>query len=337
MVDGVSVVSSGRVFRRHPARAVLSAIVLTVVLSAATLFLLPRFLPRQMDVETRGILVLVVAVALAVAVWLGIFWFRNVRIAVHSTTVEIGRGGNRETFDRATTAFRSKITEHRTNGLRSGVTRALLVHSGGREITVELPGFTRADFNELMAVLNPIDQPPAADPVEAARARAHLPTSFTVDTSKERGFATGLTVGAVIALVAALAAVAYAFTPGFFDSDLSALVMIVPFAGLAGIGLLIGALHRRRVLASIPARIGVSAQGLRLDDEDEPYSQLTRIWLTPTGYPVRRLRIDRASGRSRTMVLGSSRVGMTPDYADFLVTVRAQTAHLPGLLRLDLE
>ena len=337
MVDGVSVVSSGRVFRRHPARAVVSAVVLTVVLSAATLFILPRFLPRQMDVETRGIIVLVVAVALTAAVWLGIFWFRNVRIAVHPSHVEVGRGGNREIFERATTAFRSKITEHRTNGLRSGVTRALLVYSGGREITVELPGFTRTDFNELMAVLNPIDEPPAADPIEAARARAHLPTSFAVDTSKERGFATGLTVGAVIALAAALAALAFAFTPGFLDSELSALVMIVPFAGVAGIGLLIGALQRRRVLASIPARIGVSPQGLRLDDDDVPFAGLTRIWLTPTGYPVRRMKLERASGRSRTMVLGSSRVQMTPDYADFLLAVRGQTGHLPGLLRLDLE
>ncbi|MFJ4172480.1 hypothetical protein [Microbacterium sp. NPDC089696] len=337
MVDGVSVVADGRVFRRHPVRAVVSAIVLTVVLSAATLFILPRFLPRQMDIETRGIIVLVVAVALTVAVWLGIFWFRNVRIAVHPTTVEIGRGGNRETFDRASTAFRSKITEHRTNGLRSGVTRALLVYSGGREITVELPGFTRTDFNELMAVLTPLDEPRAADPVDAARARAHLPTSFSVDSSKERGFATGLTVGAVIALAVALGALALAFTPGFLDGDLSALVMLVPFAGVAGIGLLIGAVQRRRVLVAIPSHIGVSAQGLRLDDEDLPYSQLARVWLTPTGYPVRRMKLERAAGRARTMVLGSSRVQMTPDYADFLVTVRAQTAHLPGLLRLDLE
>ncbi|MFJ4223425.1 hypothetical protein [Microbacterium sp. NPDC089695] len=337
MIDGVSVASSGRVFRRHPVRAVVSAIVLTVVLSAAALFILPRFLPRRMDVETRGIIVLVVAVALTAAVWLSIFWFRNVRIAVHPTQVEIGRGGNREIFDRSTTAFRPKITEHRTNGLRSGVTRALLVYSGDREITVELHGFTRADVNELMAVLNPIDAPPVADPVEAARARAHLPTSFTVDASKERGFAIGLTVGAAISLVAALGVVALAFTPGFLDGELSALVLIVPFAGVAGIGLLIGALQRWRVLRAIPARIGVSTQGLRLDAEDVPFAQLTRIWLTPTGYPVRRMKIERAAGRSRTMVLGSSRVQTTPDYADLLVTLRAQTAHLPGLLRLDLE
>lgn len=166
----------------------------------------------------------------------------------------------------------------------------LLVYSGGREITIELPGFTRSTFNELMAVLTPLDQPPAAGPVEAARARTRLPASFTVDARKERSFANGVLVGAVIALLAALGAVALAFTPGLLDGDLSALVMIAPFAGVAGIGLLIGAMHRRRILRGIPGRIGVSQQGLRIDDVDAPYPQLTRICLTPAGYPMRRMR-----------------------------------------------
>lgn len=337
MVDGVAVVPGERVFRRHPARAVMSAVVTTAVLSTLTLFVLPQFLPRRMDIPTRGIIVLVVALALTAAVWLGIFWFRNVRVVVRPTTVEVGRGGNREVFDRATTVFRSKITEHRTNGIRSGVTRALIVYSNGREIIVELPGFTRTTFNELMAVLSPVDEPPAVDPVAAARARAHLPTSFAVDASKERGFANGLLVGAVAALLVTLATVAVAVTPGFLDGELSALVLIAPFAGVAGVGLLIGAVQRRRVLRGIPSRIGVGQQGLRLDDLDVPYAQLSRIWLTPTGYPVRRLRLERQAGRSTTHVLGSSRVQMVPEYETFLVTVRAQTAHLPGLLRLDLE
>jgi len=337
MVDGVVVVPGERVFRRHPGRAAVSAVVMTVVLSALTLFVLPQFLPRRMDIPTRGIIVLVVALALTAAVWLGIFWFRNVRIAVRPTTVEVGRGGNREVFDRATTVFHSKITEHRTNGIRSGTTRALVVYSNSREIIVELPGFTRTTFNELMAVLNPIDEPPAVDPVAAARARAHLPTSFQVDATKERGFANGLLLGAIIALLVTAAVAAAAFTPGFLDGELSALVLIAPFAGVAGVGLLIGAVQRRRALRGIPSRIGVNQQGLRLDDLDVPYAQLSRIWLTPAGYPVRRLRLERTAGRTTTHVLGSSRVAMDPDYGTFLVTVRAQTAHLPGLLRLDLE
>ena len=337
MVDGVVVVPGERVFRRHPGRAAVSAVAMTAVLSALTLFVLPQFLPRRMDIPTRGIIVLVVALALTAAVWLGIFWFRNVRIAVHPMTVEVGRGGNREVFDRATTVFHSKITEHRTNGIRSGVTRALIVYSNGREIIVELPGFTRTTFNELMAVLNPIDEPPAVDPVAAARARAHLPTSFQVDATKERGFANGLLVGAVVSLLVTAAVVAAAFTPGFLDGDLSALVLIAPFAGVAGMGLLIGAVQRRRVLRGIPARIAISQQALRLDDLDVPYAQLSRIWLTPAGYPVRRLRLERRAGRATTHVLGSPRVALDPDSGTFLVTVRAQTAHLPGLLRLALE
>ncbi|WP_157560234.1 hypothetical protein [Microbacterium sp. H83] len=337
MVDGVSVVSGERVFRRDPVRGVVSALVISALLSAVTLFVLPQFLPRRMDLETRGILVLVVALVLTGVVFTSVLWLRNTRVVVRGDSVEIGRAGNREVYDRATTGFRSKITEHRTNGLRSGVTRALIVYSAGREITIELPGFTRSTFNDLMAVLTPLASPAPADPVDAARARAHLPSSFTVDSSKERSLAAGLMIGAVVLLLVAAAVGALAFSPGFLDGELSALVLVVPFAGVAGIGLLIGAVQRRRVLRSIPAHVAVDHHGIRLDDRDIPFAQLTRIWLTPTGYPVRRIRFERAAGRRMTHVLGSSRVDMTPDYADFLLVVRAQTAHLPELLRLDLE
>ncbi|MFJ4998924.1 hypothetical protein ACIP5T_12275 [Microbacterium sp. NPDC088619] len=337
MVGGVSVVPDERVFRRHPARAVVSAVVVSAALSAAALFILPQFLPRRMDISTRGTIVLVVAIALTLVVFASIFWLRNTRVVVRSDSVEVGRAGNREVYDRATTGFRSKITEHRTNGLRSGITRALIIYTSGREITVELAGFTRSTFNDLMAMLNPIAHPPVADPVEAARARAQLPSSFTVDSSGERRLASGLAIGAAVSLVAAVAVAIVAASPGFLDSELSALVLMVPFAGLAGIGLAIGAVLRRRVLKAIPARIEVSHHGIRLDDVDLPFAQLTRIWLTPTGYPVRRVKFERAAGRPSTHVLGSGRVQMTPDYSDFLLAVRAETAHLPELLRLDLE
>jgi hypothetical protein len=337
MVGGVSVMTSEQVFRRHPVRSAVGAIVLSAVLSAAVLFILPRMLPRRMDLETRGIIVLVAAIVLTGIVFTSMLWLRNTRVVVRPDSVEIGRAGNRETYDRATTAFRSKITEHRTNGIRSGITRALVVYSAGREITVDLPGFTRSTFNELMAVLTPLAPPKPVDPVEAARARAQLPSSFAVDSSKERALATGLTIGAVVLLVVAAAVTALAFTPGFLDGELSALVLIIPTAGLAGIGLLIAAIRRQRVLKAIPAHISVSHHGIRFDDLDLPFAQLGRIWLTPTGYPVRRIRIERVAGRTTTHILGSNRVQMTPDYGDFLLTVRAETAHLPELLRLDLE
>ncbi|KQQ67118.1 hypothetical protein ASF63_07795 [Microbacterium sp. Leaf320] len=337
MVDGVSVVSGERVFRRHPARSVVSAILLSAALSAAALFILPQFLPRRMDLSTRGTIVLVVAVVLTLVIFVSIFWLRNTRVVVRADSVEVGRAGNREVFDRATTAFRSKITEHRTNGIRSGITRALIIHNGGREITVELVGFTRATFNDLMAMLNPIAPPPTADPVAAARERAQLPSSFTVDSSGERRLASGLIIGAVVLLIVAAAVGALAASPGFLDGDLSALVLLVPLAGVAGIGLAIGASQRRRVLKAIPAHVMVSHHGIRFDDTDLPYAQLTRIWLTPAGYPVRRIRFERAAGRTTVHVLGSPRVQMSPEYTAFLLAVRAETARYPELLRLDLE
>lgn len=337
MVNQVQVAPGERVFRRHPLRILLGAILLAAALSAATLFLLPRFLPRTMNISTRGTIVLVVAIALTAAVFVGAFWFRNIRVVVRPDSVEIGRAGNREAFPRATTAFRSKVTEHRTNGLPSGTTRALVVYSGDREITIELPGFTRATFSELMAELNPIAPPPIADPVEAARARAHLPTTFTIDATGERRLAARLTIGAVAFFAVALGFGLLAAVPGFLESEASALVLIVPMAAVAAIGFTIGALQRRRVARGIPERVTVSPHGIRLDDADQPYAQLTRIWVTPPAYPVRRIRFERAGGARSTHLLSSSRVAITPDYADLLQAVRAQTAHLPGLLSLDLE
>lgn len=337
MVNQVQSGTGDRVFRRHPLRVFVGALVLAAALSTAALFILPTLLPRAMNISTRGSIVLVAAIVLTAAVFVGAFWLRNIRVVVRPDTVEIGRAGNRETFSRATTVFRSKITEHRTNGLPSGTTRALIVHSGDREITIELPGFTRATFNELMAQLNPIAPPPVADPVEAARARAHLPTSFAIDAAGERRLATGFTITAIVLFAVTLGFGLLAAVPGFLESELSALVLMVPFAAIAAVGFAIGAGQRRRLVRSIPSRVTVSPHSIRLDDVDQPYTQLTRIWMTPPAYPVRRIRFEPTGGKRTTHLLASSRVTITPDYDDLLVAVRAQTAHVPGLLSLDLE
>lgn len=337
MVNQVQTGPGERVFRRHPLRIFVGALVLAAVLSTATLFILPSFLPRGMNISSRGRIVLVVAIGLTIAVFVGAFWLRNIRVVVRPDAVEIGRAGARETFPRSSTVFRSKITEHRTNGLPSGTTRALIVQSGDREITIELPGFTRATFNELMAHLNPITPPPIADPVEAARARAHLPSSFAVDAGGERRFASRLAVFAVVFFAVALVFGLLVAVPGFLDSDWSALVLIVPLAAVAGIGFAIGAVQRRRLVRAVPSQITVGPHSIRLDEVDQPYAQLTRLWMTPPAYPTKRIRFERADGRRTTHLLESARVSITPDYTDLLLAVRAQTAAFPGLLSLDLE
>jgi len=333
----VSVVPAERIFRRHPFRIALGALVLSVVLSAAALFIIPVLLPRTMNISTRGQIVLVAAIALTIAVWVGAFWLRNIRVVVRPDTVDIGRPGGMQTYARATTAFRSKVTEHRTNGFRTGTSRALVVWTDGRETVIDLPGFTRTTFNELMAELAPITQPAAADPVAAARERAKLPTVFQLDASGERRIGRGFLITA-IALFAVTAGVGLlVLTPGFLDGDLSALVLLIPFAGIAAVGFAIGAAQRYRVARSTPSQISVSHHGIRLDEIDHPYSQLSRIWLTPPAYPVHRIRIDRSTGRGLTIVVGSTRVSMAPSYEEFLLALRSETAHLPGLVSLDLE
>lgn len=333
----VSTVPAERVFRRHPLRIALGALLLSAVVSAAALFIIPGLLPRNMNISTRGQIVLVAAIVLTIAVWVGSFWLRNIRVIVRPDTVEIGRPGGMQAYPRATTAFRSKVTEHRTNGLRTGTTRALVVWTDGRETVIDLPGFTRAAFNELMAVLAPIAQPAAADPVAAARERAKLPTTFRLDASAERRIGRGLLITAIALLLVSAGVALLALTPGFLDGELSALVLLIPFAGLAAIGFAIGAAQRYRAARRTPAQIVVSHHGLRIGDVDHPYPQLTRIWLTPPAYPVHRIRLDRVAGRSITLILGSTRVSMAPSYAEFLLALRSETAHLPGLVSLDLE
>lgn len=337
MVNQTSMVTGERVFRRHPLRAALGALVLSVAVSAATLFLVPRFLPRTMDLSERGLIVGLLVIVFTVAIWVSTFVFQNMRVVVRPDVVEIGRPGARETYARATTGFRSQVTEHRTNGLRSGVTRALIVHSAGREITVQLTGFTRATFNELMAELNPITQPRLADPVDDARARAHLPRMFTVDAGGERRLATRLTITAVVCALAMAATIVLVLQPGFLDSELSALVLIAPFSGLAAIVCGIFAALRSRVARSAPSHISLTTHGIRIDDVEHPYAQITRLWLTPPAYPTCRLRIDRTNGRPVRHTLSSARIAMTPDYGDFLLTLRADTAQRPGLISMDLE
>lgn len=333
----VSTAPVERVFRRHPLRIALGALALSVVLSAAALFIVPTLLPRNMNISTRGQIVLAVVIVLTIAVWVGAFWLRNIRVIVRPDTVEIGRPGGMQSYGRASAAFRSKVTEHRTNGLRTGTTRALVVWTDGRETVIDLPGFTRTAFNELMAELAPIAQPVAVDPVAAARERAKLPTTFRLDASVQRRLGRAFLIVAAVALALAVAGAALALNPGFLESDLLPLILLSPLAAVIGIGFAIGAAQRYRAARQTPAQIVVSHHGLRIGDVDHPYPQLTRIWLTPPAYPTQRIRLDRVAGRSLTLVLGSTNVTMTPSYEEFLLALRSETAHLPGLVSLDLE
>jgi hypothetical protein len=333
----VSAVPAERVFRRHPVRIAIGALVLSAVLSAAALFLIPPLLPRNMGISTRGQIVLVAVIVLIAAVWTGSFWLRNIRVVVRPETVEIGRPGGMQSYPRDTTAFRSKVTEHRTNGLRTGTTRALVVWTGGRESVIDLPGFRRTTFNELMAELAPIAQPAPVDPVAAARERAMLPTVFRLDVSLERRIGRGFLITGVVFLVAAVAGGSLALASDITESDFLPLILLSPLAAVIGVGFAIGAAQRYRAARSTPTQITIGHHGIRLDDVDHPYAQLTRIWLTPPAYPVHRIRLDRAAGRGVVRVLGSTRVTMTPSYQEFLQTLRSETAHLPGLVSLDLE
>ncbi|MGW8482613.1 hypothetical protein ACWGJP_05700 [Microbacterium sp. NPDC055903] len=325
-----------RVFRQHPLRALLSAVVIAVVLDALALLIIPQVLPDTIYTSGRRIIVFGAMAVITVVVLVVMLWLRNVQVRVSHESVTVGRAGKWESFPRATTAFRTHITEHRTNGVRSGTTRSLIVRTAHGERTIALPGFTRSVFNELAATLNPLTPPTAVDPVEAARVRAGLPTTFEVDAAGERRAGNRFLVVAVIALVVAVVAILPLFAPDFPTGETAPLVMLSPLAAIVAVGFGIGGFQRLRLARRSTTRIVVGSLGLRIGEVDHPYAQLTRIWLTPPAYATKRITLESPSGRS-IHLLESARVAIRPEYSQFAASLHAHVAERQGLLSFDLE
>lgn len=335
VVDGVA--GAALVFRRGILPTVLRGLIVSAVALTGALFLIPRIVPRGTTLADRTLILAVAAIVLLVAVWGTLFWLRNVRVVVGPDAVEIGRPGRREMFERATTDFRSKVTEHRTNGVRSGTTRALVVGRNGWEREFELPGFSRGSFNELMARLNPLAIVPPADPVAAARMRSQVRRDFEVDASKERRLAAVFAVVSAVFLVLTVVIAASVLAQGELDGD-SVAILLTPLTGLIAAGFGLGVAQRVRTVRRTPQRITVGHQGLRLDEVDHPYAQLTRIWLTPPSYDgEKRLRLERRGARPLAVTLSTGRITLTPEYDELVAALRSETATHPGLLSLDLE
>lgn len=325
------------VFRRGILPTVLRAIVVSAVALTAALFLIPQIVPRGMSLSDRTLLLTFVAVVLLVVVWGTLFWLRNVRVVVSRDVVEIGRPGSREAFERATTEFRSRVTEHRTNGVRSGTTRTLIVGRNGVEREFELPGFSRAAFNELMAQLIPLAIAHPADPVAAARVRSQVRRDFQVDASRERRLAIVFAIVSAVFLLLTLVIVLSVMARGELDGE-SVAILLTPLTGLVAAGFGLGVVQRVRAVRQTPTRITVGHRGLRLDEVEHPYASLTRIWLTPPSYSgAKRLRLERRGGRPLTLTLSAPRITLDPDYDELVTALRSETAAFPGLLSLDLE
>lgn len=326
-----------REFRRSILPTVLGGVITTALLSVVALFLIPAFVPPTMSISGRMLLFVAVVVVLIIVVGGTLFWLRDIRVIVTADAVTIGRAGSRQTFARDTSVFRSRITEHRTNGFRTGTTRALIVHSGGRETSFELPGFSRTTFNELMATLAPLAPALPADPVVAARARAQVRRDFTLDATRERRLGMILLAVCAVLIVATIGIVLWVLSLGELTEDSIGILLAPPFA-ICATGFGIGGVRRLRNAGRAPRRLTVGHQGLRLDEVEHAYAQLARIWVTPPSYGgPKRMRIERRGGRPVAVTLAAPRIALSPDYEEFVVALRSETAAYPGLLSLDLE
>lgn len=327
-----------QVFRRGAGRVLLTWLISTVIVGGIVLAFAPRLLPRTVPVGTRALLSGAILIAALLIVAVVTLWLNNLTVRVSDARVEIGRPFRAvRSWDRTQTAFSSHVTTHYTNGIRSGSTRELVAITDGRVEKVGLPGFTRASFNALLALIAPV-APGTTAPDEQVR-RVGAPQTFTPDAGSQRRNARRMLIAAVVLLVLGAVGLAVGFSIPLGE-DLSMFALAggggILAAGIVMIPLALSSLSRAK---KIPGEIVVSTTQLVIDGESIPYSGLERIWLSPVGYAAPKLTIVPRQGGKRPYLLGTASVSFLPDYPRFVDAVvgATATAGASGLVAFDRE
>jgi len=347
----MSAPSGGRVeFRGSLARRALGALVLSVVLGAAALFLLPQLLPVTTTRSMRATLAITAAVIIVVLIWGNALWHANTRVVVDGDTVEIRRPGQLlHRWERSTSEFTSRVTKRYTNGIPSGVDRTLIVLSPGRRDEVNVP-LSRERFTELVALLAPLadESSVAADAGEAEAAESRGPRTlmsrtFTPQATVLRRRARHSAVAAAVAAVIAVAVLVVALS-GVLVRDDREIVTVVVMPILAVLVVVLGvlAVSASARARSVPARIDVGPGAITIDGQTFVFAHQRAVRLSPPAYPRRRLVIVDGGGARRRWLLGepgaSARVPeILPDYAELVAAVAANARGAESIVRLDLE
>jgi len=344
----MSAPSGGRVeFRGSLARRALGALVLSVVLGAAALFVLPQLLPVTTTRSMRATLAITAAVIIVLLIWGSALWHANTRVVVDGDAVEIRRPGQLlHRWERSTSSFTSRVTKRYTNGIPSGVDRTLIVQSPGRRDEVNVP-LSRDRFTELVALLSPLaadsSSPSAVSSAGDDAVRALAPRTFSPQATVLRRRARRSAVAAGIAALIALAVVAVAVSGVLVEDDREiAMVIVLPILVIlvAIIGVL--ALTTSARGRSVPARIDVSPGAITIDGQTFFFAQQRAVRLSPPTYPRRRLVIVDGGGARRRWLLGEPGASagvpeILPDYADLVAAVAANARGAESIVRLDLE
>lgn len=240
-------------------------------------------------------------------------------------------------FDRRTHAFSSHVTVTRYNGVRSGVSRQIIVsnEAGSAPFPVALD---QARFSLLMNAINPPTQ--LVENLSPELRNSTPPTiTYQINTRAARSAAFALRnvmLPMLIVFTLGFAVLVYTVTDG--DALLTAYI-----AGGLGVmlaipmiaGQIAGAARARR----IPSTLTVSAAGLQVDHDLYDYNMLSSISLTPPEYDLNNFEIG-LSGTfgGRVLFLGTARKKYKafPEYDAFLAHLIHATMNRPGLVALQL-
>ncbi|MET0162169.1 MAG: hypothetical protein ABW204_05895 [Microbacteriaceae bacterium] len=353
---------AAQVFRAALAPRIVWSVILTVVVAFAASPLLRGILPREWDRELRSAVILAAIVVVVALIWFVALWAQAIRVVVTQDSVEVRRPFQRmHGWARASTRFSSSVTQHRTNGLPSGATRALVAVDGFGATTVNLPGMGRRTFNALMTTIAPVEAPvpgvasaplagaaASGGPLPAGPAHPLAPPAPpaqrvfepVVDVVRGKARRLGL-VGVPFLVIGVLAALAC--VPFWNASDELLPILLFTTAAVTvpiGAGLLLGAAILGARVRSIPSRIETLPGAIVVDGELFAMNQLRSVVLHPPAYPERRLRIELAGGGRRDWLLGvpttkRDRGDLLPDYDRLIDAIALSAQASPGLVRLD--
>lgn len=345
-----------QVFRPSLAKKILGTIGTVAVLAVLALVFVPKALPNTFTHAVRFTIVgVLIAIIAAIAVFIMLNGLR--RVVVTDTAVEI-RNPFRvvHAFPRTTTRFSTHVLKRTTNGIPSGTTRSLVASTGGTETSIALGSMSRSTFNEMFALINSsqIAQRAGAqqhaqgfakpDPISGATRPAAAPAARTF-TSNPASAQPQRTTGAAIGGIGVVAAVfglwARFAGGGMIDSTIAlACIMIGVGIAIAGVLMLVRAAAQAH---RTPRSVEVTSQALVIDGQLYPYAGMSRIWVSPTSYAKRRLRLvsSTGSGTVKTFDFGGSagkpEKQLFPEWDLFVGLLERATAGYPGLIAYDLE
>ncbi|GAA4781588.1 hypothetical protein [Microbacterium gilvum] len=328
-----SATAAPRVFRQSMLRRIPLGLILSALVVLLGLGLLPQFKPVTMPKAQFGMLSLAVISILIVLIWFWLLWWANTRVVVTDELVEVRRPFMTvHSWRRDAVGFSSTVTRQYTNGIRSGTTRTLTVHTQGGQTAIALAGMPQAAFSDLLAVLQ---APAVRAPEDDAFLRSvPLPAVFapTRGPLVRRAVVTGA-VAAALLLLGLGAVVAGILLDG-------ALIVVGALLLLAATGLGIAAGVAGGRAGRIPGRIEVSRGAIAIDGRVIPLGSLERVWISPPTYTAsRRLSVVHPGGSRERWALGAGNdaAKVMPQWEQLVVAVQAAAVDHPELVAYDLE